>query len=215
MIGWRFLPLKTLRDEGYLQEVNRQFFHPLGLALAIITDGDNGARLSILDGRDDAEGFIFAPGDDLAASARRIKQIADARREARIKALGYWQQPVETGFDVQQQKETKTMSVCTVKIENLPTATANMALTVTTSGGPASFSYAPGDSGQFELIGGATASVDGATSPGAQLKVTNVGAREAQIVVDRAQPLFLTTGEVFTQDFVFGKAPYVVNIEAA
>lgn len=28
--------VKEFREEGYLQEANRQFFHPLGLALEII-----------------------------------------------------------------------------------------------------------------------------------------------------------------------------------
>lgn len=88
------LDWQTLRDDGYLQEVNREFFHPLGLALSVAVRDDGTAALEILDARDDAEGFVFSPdGGDLAPNADRVRRIADARREARIKALGYWQQP--------------------------------------------------------------------------------------------------------------------------
>jgi hypothetical protein len=92
----KMLDWKTLREDGYLQEVNRGFFHPLGLALAITVDGETGV-LSIWDARDDAEGIHFAEGVDLTKKAHRLKQIADTRREARMKGLGYWQQPVELG----------------------------------------------------------------------------------------------------------------------
>ena len=87
------LDLKTLRDDGYLQEVNRCFFHPLGLALTITIDGES-ASLSIQDAREDLEGFRFPPGnDDLTEKAARLMVIADARREARMRGLGYWRQP--------------------------------------------------------------------------------------------------------------------------
>ena len=33
--GIKYLDLIEFRDFGFLQEVNRQFFHPLGLALEI------------------------------------------------------------------------------------------------------------------------------------------------------------------------------------
>lgn len=32
----KWMGVKEFREEGYLQEANRQFFHPLGLALEII-----------------------------------------------------------------------------------------------------------------------------------------------------------------------------------
>jgi hypothetical protein len=91
-----YLDFKTLRDDGYLQEVNRGFFHPLGLALALVLPtkpGEPEARLMVIDHRDDPEGCIFSPGD-LVEKAVRLKAISDARRPAREAALGYWQQPV-------------------------------------------------------------------------------------------------------------------------
>lgn len=93
------LDWQTLRDDGYLQEVNREFFHPHGLALAVELsdkDGDGNRTflgLYVIDARDDPEGFNFADGDDLTEKASRLRRIADARREARMKGLGYWQQP--------------------------------------------------------------------------------------------------------------------------
>lgn len=94
------LDWKALRDDGYLQEVNRGFFHPLGLALAITVDDHGVGTLSILDARDDPEGFNFVHGIDLAQKAEAIKLIAEARREARVGALGYWQQPTSPAEDV-------------------------------------------------------------------------------------------------------------------
>jgi hypothetical protein len=87
------LDWKTLRDDGYLQEVNRRFFHPLGLALCITVDGETGV-LSILDAREDEEGFKFADTIDLVPKVARVEQLVAARTEARIKRLGYWLQPV-------------------------------------------------------------------------------------------------------------------------
>ena len=48
-------------NEGFLQEANRQFFHPLGLALEVEIDDDgNAVGISrIWDYRDDAEGMLF------------------------------------------------------------------------------------------------------------------------------------------------------------
>lgn len=89
------LDWQTLRDEGYLQEVNRTFFHPLGLALAIRLDNDGKAEILILDCRDDPEGFRFTDGDDLKEKASRIRDIFVARRPSRVGALGYWEQPIE------------------------------------------------------------------------------------------------------------------------
>lgn len=54
------MDLKEFVDKGYLQEVNRKFFHPLGLALRIEIDDNGQYKLGdILDSRDDAEGFLF------------------------------------------------------------------------------------------------------------------------------------------------------------
>jgi len=81
-----------IRD-GYLQEVNRLFFHPLGLALSVRLDGNihidgeeefwkKNAELtefsvSILDSRDDPEGWIFSELTE--SDIERAEKIARER----------------------------------------------------------------------------------------------------------------------------------------
>lgn len=63
----RWFDLNKFRDFGYLQEVNRQFFHPLGLALAVTEDDETGDVVGIagiIDNRNDPEGMFYADGID-------------------------------------------------------------------------------------------------------------------------------------------------------
>lgn len=89
------MDLREFRDEGYLQEVNRQFFHPLGLRLGIAQSGTNGdsGQLWLGDDRDDPEGVRFE-GVDLAPKAENVERLKAARLGPRVDALGYWVQPV-------------------------------------------------------------------------------------------------------------------------
>lgn len=92
----KYLDLDVLRNDGYLQEVNRQFFHPLGLALAVVIPtkpGEPDTHLAVLDYRHDPEGMNFGPGD-LTEKAGRLHDIARLRRVPRVNALGYWVQPI-------------------------------------------------------------------------------------------------------------------------
>jgi hypothetical protein len=89
-MGTKILDLKTFRDDGYLQEANRQFFHPLGLALGIDAEFRN---LYVVDARNDPEGYIFDESQDLQPRADRLDEIMEARVDGRIGALGYWIQP--------------------------------------------------------------------------------------------------------------------------
>ncbi len=58
------MDIKKFVDDGYLQEVNRRFFHPLGLAMAAAVNGDGKYELSgILDYREDPTGIHFGPID--------------------------------------------------------------------------------------------------------------------------------------------------------
>lgn len=88
------LSAEELRDEGYLLEANRRFFHPLGLALAVAEDGG----ISILDDRGDPEGWYFAELEDeeTRAKAENVARLEAERRPARLAALGYWIQPGPT-----------------------------------------------------------------------------------------------------------------------
>lgn len=54
------MDIKEFREKGYLQEVNRRFFHPLGLALEVVVEEDGTEKLGgIWDYRDDEEGMIY------------------------------------------------------------------------------------------------------------------------------------------------------------
>lgn len=93
---------QELLDVGYVAEANRRFFHPLGLALAV--DPTSG-RVTVLDSRDDPEGWIFsgeegdALHDELLSKRDRVRDLEEERRPVRVAALGYWIQPLD-GLDV-------------------------------------------------------------------------------------------------------------------
>ena len=91
------MDIKEFRLKGYLQELNRRFLHPLGLALEIIIDEkDNSEKFGgIWDYRQDAEGMCY----DLKVSKKnRIKTFQskklfidsefESRRLAREKMFG-------------------------------------------------------------------------------------------------------------------------------
>lgn len=86
---------KEFREFGYLQEVNRQFLHPLGLALEVFVDEDGNETLGgIWDYRDDPEGINFDDDFDLSEKARRVALELTKREKDRRRGLGYMIQPV-------------------------------------------------------------------------------------------------------------------------
>ena len=84
----KYLDPETFRNEGYLQEANRLFFHPLGLALEVNTET---GVIKVWDYRDDPEGIRFEELD--RRKSDRVRFLAEERAEARREALGYWVQP--------------------------------------------------------------------------------------------------------------------------
>lgn len=56
------MSLKEFQQAGYLQELNRQFLHPLGLALNLYVNSESGEIEfgGIWDNRDDPGGIVFA-----------------------------------------------------------------------------------------------------------------------------------------------------------
>lgn len=71
-----------LQRLGYLQEVNRRFFHPLGLAFAWFPD--QSGILAVLDHRADPEGVGFAPGMLDADVSRMRADYVDGERASRV-----------------------------------------------------------------------------------------------------------------------------------
>lgn len=94
------IDIAEFRRAGYLQELNRRFLHPLGLALEIVIEQDGSHRLGgVWDYRDDPEGMVYATSgarelDDLIVKARNIDALWADREPARRAALGYMVQPL-------------------------------------------------------------------------------------------------------------------------
>jgi hypothetical protein len=79
---------QEFRELGYLQELNRRFLHPLGLAIEIAIDEDGVERFGqVWDYRDDPEGLIYAPGTIDPDKALRIQLEAQGKQAARKKLL--------------------------------------------------------------------------------------------------------------------------------
>lgn len=91
-----YMDINEFREKGYLHELNRQFLHPLGLALEIKFDEDGNASIGgIWDYREDPEGIAFAAGTLSPEKAKQLQAIISTRMQSRIDSLGYWIQPVE------------------------------------------------------------------------------------------------------------------------
>lgn len=84
------------REFGFLQELNRQYLHPLGMALEVCILGDGKEIFGgIWDYRDDPEGIIFGPGVIDPEKATRVKAFAEKRHAERREALGFVVQPAD------------------------------------------------------------------------------------------------------------------------
>jgi len=91
----RHIPPREFREAGYLQELNRRFLHPLGLALAVSVDEAGEETVGpIWDCRDDPEGVVFEDGVVDASKAARVSTELEERAPRRIEALGFVVQPV-------------------------------------------------------------------------------------------------------------------------
>lgn len=98
----KFLDVKEFREKGYLQEVNRQFFHPLGLAL-VLQVNDNGEEFikGIWDRRDDLEGIYYGINESEEARKQAFREKRDfinkefvKRNKHRIPELGFDIEPI-------------------------------------------------------------------------------------------------------------------------
>lgn len=84
------IDIAEFRRIGYLQELNRQFLHPLGLALEVAIDDDGTERLGgIWDYRDDPEGLRYGDGEIDPDKVRRVLNEWSRRAVERDDALGY------------------------------------------------------------------------------------------------------------------------------
>jgi molecular chaperone GrpE len=96
------------REAGYLQEANRRFFHPLGLALQLKVDDQNQHHIDgILDYRDDPEGIHYCLKDSDSERKNRFtsnKNFIDSEfsrmNTLRKEKLGFSIEPVENSPEV-------------------------------------------------------------------------------------------------------------------
>jgi hypothetical protein len=95
------IDIKEFREKGYLQELNRQFLHPLGLALEIIVDpeGKEPDKLGgVWDYRQDPDGMAYTEEvldcDEARGKASNVEKERHQKALIRQKSLGYVIQPV-------------------------------------------------------------------------------------------------------------------------
>jgi hypothetical protein len=69
------IDIKEFREKGYLQELNRNFLHPLGLALEIAIFEDGTEKLNgICDYRNDKEGVYYDIANSDTQRIEKFKQ---------------------------------------------------------------------------------------------------------------------------------------------
>lgn len=80
------MSLEEFRSSGLLQEANRLFFHPRGLAIGVrVTASGEWVFDGIRDHRDDPEGVVFTDltSDEAQDKANRVWEMASDKVEAR------------------------------------------------------------------------------------------------------------------------------------
>lgn len=102
------MSIKEFVEKGFLQEANRLFFHPHGLALAVFVDDFDGtATLSgIWDYREDPEGMVFEDTTDpeWAEKMEQVKQERVRHLEHREALFGHFIQPIGSVVEVKPKE---------------------------------------------------------------------------------------------------------------
>lgn len=84
------IDIKEFRAKGFLQEINRQYLHPLGMAFEVLIHEDGSESLGgIWDYRDDSEGIVFGKN---MIDQKKIDYVEKLRKEKAIyreKNLGF------------------------------------------------------------------------------------------------------------------------------
>ena len=96
------LTAKELIDQGYLQEANRRFFHPLGLALHV-KSAISGTDMicKVTDDREDPEGVYYnydkliAPDKEIMRERyENVEKEIKAKKPIRKSLLGFIMEPI-------------------------------------------------------------------------------------------------------------------------
>lgn len=84
-------------EKGLLHEINRQFLHPMGLALEVTMDDQDHVYLGrVRDMRKDPEGYLFDQKCLDPQKVRRVKRMFEAKRKVREAKFGWHVQPCPT-----------------------------------------------------------------------------------------------------------------------
>ena len=90
----KYLDISEFREFGLLQEINRTFFHPRGLALEVTLDDVGNYSISgIQDLREDPEGMTFANSPS-RSKYESCQKLLDDKATTRKHTLGWIIQPV-------------------------------------------------------------------------------------------------------------------------
>ena len=81
------------REAGLLQELNRQFLHPRGLALEVVIADGAESFGGVWDYSSDPEGVTFHPTMPLAEKAALANTAAPVKAEERLAKFGWIVQP--------------------------------------------------------------------------------------------------------------------------
>ncbi len=89
------MDIEEFQKSGFLQEANRLFFHPLGLALEVfVDDAEDYTLSSVWDCRDDPEGITFGSID--LKKVETVENLRKSKEEARSKLFkGQTIQPIK------------------------------------------------------------------------------------------------------------------------
>lgn len=83
------MTVAEFRKIGGVQEINRCFLHPLGLALEVLITEDGLVSFGeIWDFRDDPEGILYPNGVIRSDHIARFEELRKAHEETRKKILG-------------------------------------------------------------------------------------------------------------------------------
>jgi hypothetical protein len=101
----KFMSVKDFCEKGFLQELNRGFLHPLGLALEVIVpdkDDKDGVWSfgQVWDYREYNEGMTFGDltKDSSKEKAHNVFLEAEKHKDARLKEFGWIVQPIGHKF---------------------------------------------------------------------------------------------------------------------
>jgi len=84
----KYIDISEFTRLGYLQELNRQFLHPLGMALEVVVEEDGTERLGgVWDYRDDPEGIVYGEVD--SCKVAMVEAILRKKLPERRARLGF------------------------------------------------------------------------------------------------------------------------------